>query len=498
MGNSNEDTEETSSGDQQIFTGIISVLFGDIGRLVTFAAFIPILVRIVGESGYGTYALVMAVFAPIRVATNAGLFDATKTYLSRAETDDEREVIASTSLTLHALLAVSGGVLLAAIATFAPLSVTAAQSIFVVIVALVGEQVFKFSRAVLHAHRAEMKVEPLILLRSVMLAVIGLMLAAGTLQVVGIFVGFAVGFTFVGVVAGWQALRQQPLLSIESIKWTWADRLLRFGVPSMMLLLLITGLYKVDVILVNQFLNATTAGHYRAALQVAEFVWVLSVGVQFVMIQSTADLWANNDIDHIQRLVARLVRYVIILTVLGVIGIGTLADEFVQLYFGSGFKPAVMPLLVLLPGVVGFAVARVVWPVLQAGGYLRPLLAVTVVAFGLNLVGNLLLIPQVGIVGAAVATSLSYTALGVGQIGLARRVGIRPLADLSLVSMLLIAGATAAVTVGVDFVVPGVWALIAVPPAGLLTFGSLLVLTGTVTRAELVDLYTRHLRHRLG
>lgn len=493
MGDSNGGARESSSDDQSIFTGIISVLFGDIGRLVIFAIFIPILVRIIGESGYGTYALVMAVFAPTRVATNAGLFDATKTYLSRAETDDERKIIVSSSLTLHALLAVSGSVLLAGIATFAPLSESAARSIYVVVIALIGEQAFKFSRAVLHAHRAEMKVEPLILLRSVILAVVGVGLAMGTLQVIGVFVGFAIGFGFAGVVAGWQALRQQPLLSIESIEWAWAGRLLRFGVPSMVLLLLITGLYKVDVILVDQFLNATTTGHYRAALQVAEFVWALSIAVQFVMIQSTADLWADNDIDRVQRLVARLVRYVIILTVIGVIGIGTLADEFVQLYFGLGFKPTITPLLVLLPGVVGFAIARVIWPMLQAGGFLKPVLIVSAVAFVINLVGNLLLIPQIGIIGAAIATSLSYGVLGIGQIIVARKAGIRPLADLSIGPFVFVSGLTTVVSIGVDIIVPGGWALLAVPPAGVITFGSLLLLTGIIDWTEMTNLYTRHI-----
>jgi O-antigen/teichoic acid export membrane protein len=497
MSETRDETTDSDDG-RSIFAGIVSVFFGDIGRVLTFAAFIPILVRTIGETGYGTYALVMAVFAPMRVATNAGLFDATKTYLSRAETDDERAVITSTSLTLHALLTLAGGGVLTAIALFAPLSEAAADSILVVILALVGEQAFKFGRAVLHAHREEASVEPLILVRSVMLALVGITLAAGTLQVVGVFVGFGVGFMFAGVVAGWQALRRQSIGAIGAIERAWAGRLLRFGLPSMVLMLLITGFYKADVILVNQLLNATAAGHYRAALQVAEFIWMLSIAVQFVMIQSTADLWAKGNIDRIQRLVGRLVRYVVLLTILGLIGIGTLADEFVRLYFGPTFEPAITPLLLLLPGVIGFAVARVVWPVLQAGGFLQPLLVVTGVGFGLNLVGNLLLIPRVGIVGAAIATSLSYAVLGVGQIGVARRAGIRPLADLSLGSIVLISSVTAAVTIGVDAVVPGVWALAAVPPAGLVAFGSLSLLTGTVTRAELVDLYTRHIDGRFG
>jgi O-antigen/teichoic acid export membrane protein len=73
------------------------------------------------------------------------------------------------------------------------------------------------------------------------------------------------------------------------------------------------------------------------------------------------------------------------------------------------FEESIPPLLVLLPGVVALSWANVV------GGYVtgigRPGVnsIVSLVAFGVNIVANLVLIPRFGIVGAATASLISYS-----------------------------------------------------------------------------------------
>ncbi len=77
--------------------------------------------------------------------------------------------------------------------------------------------------------------------------------------------------------------------------------------------------------------------------------------------------------------------------------------------FLPAFRPSFLPLLVLLPGVVALSAANVV------GGYLagigRPGLisALGVVSLAANVVANLLLIPQFGIIGASAASLVSYS-----------------------------------------------------------------------------------------
>jgi O-antigen/teichoic acid export membrane protein len=189
-------------------------------------------------------------------------------------------------------------------------------------------------------------------------------------------------------------------------------------------------MFKVDVLLVGYFESDAATGHYRAALQVSEFMWVVSIAMEQVMIQSTARLWEDGALGELTALLSRLLRYVVVVTVLLVAGVFVLSEQFLTLYFGPAYEASVLPLRVLLPGVLGFAMARVIWPVLQAGGHLRTLLLATGTAVVVNVVLNLALIPTVGIVGAAIGTSVAYGSMAVTHVAAARTVGLRPLEGL--------------------------------------------------------------------
>jgi O-antigen/teichoic acid export membrane protein len=177
----------------------MSIFAGDFGRLMTFAIFIPLLVRIIPPNEYGQYALVMAVFIPLRKFLNFGLFDATKTYGSRSDTDHTRVFI--TSFWLHVLLVIAGLLISATLILTAPIPEKLKKSLLFVLLAVVGNQFYNYGRGVLHALKKESLVEPLIPTRSVVLAVVGLGLAATGYGVTGVFVGFAVGFLCAGSIA---------------------------------------------------------------------------------------------------------------------------------------------------------------------------------------------------------------------------------------------------------------------------------------------------------
>jgi len=412
--------------DDEILKGYLSVFTGDLGRLLIFAAFIPVLTRTVGEAGFGRYALVMAIFAPSRKILNMGLFEATKTFASREDGEERGRVIA-TSFALHAGMLVVGIPLLAVGFTiFTDGALRAA--LYLMLGAVVGEQFYYFGRGVLHAYKREAVVEPLIPVRSVILAVVGLTLASQGYGVPGVFAGFATGFLLTGVLSTLLAFREAGLVpSPKRLALSiYARPLLRFGVQTMALVLLLTSMYKVDILLVSYFEGAATTGHYRAALQVSEFMWVVSVAMEQVMIQSTAVMWEEEATSELTALLSRMLRYVVVITVLLVAGVFVLSEQFLTLYFGSAFEASVLPLRVLLPGVLGFAIARVIWPVLQAGGHLRTLLFATGAAVVLNIVLNLVLIPEFGIVGAAIATSIAYGSMAITHVVAARTVDLRP------------------------------------------------------------------------
>lgn len=461
-----------SEGDSDtIAMGALSVLSGDVGRLLVFAAFIPLLVRLIGDSGFGTYALVMAVFAPLRKILNFGLFEATKTFGSRTQGEEQGSVIA-VSFWIHFFLAIVTIPTAAFGVVALNLSAEISLALSIVLLAAVGEQLFLFGRSVLHIHRRESLVEPLIPLRSIILAAVGLGLAANGFGVPGVFVGFATGFLLTGLLAVWLAYRQQAwkLLPSASIARERVPELLVFGAPSMGLALLTLGLVKLDVLLVAYFRPPSEVGHYRAALQLAEFIWTVPLAAQLVMIQSTAGAWERGNLERVGDVMSNSLRYVLLLTVLLVIGVFAVGETFVGVYFGSDFDPSVRPLQLLLPGIIGFAVARVVWPVLQAGGHLRIILGATGSAVAINTSLNVLLIPRYGIVGAAVATSVSYLLLGGFQLIVARQLSLRPLRTVPIGRLTLLAVFIGALLWILARQLPWYLELLIVPTVGLICY----------------------------
>lgn len=477
-------SEPGARSGRSILAGYASVLGGDLGRLLVFAAFIPLLVRTVGPDGFGLYAFVMALFIPLRRLLNFGLFDATKTYVARSDADSA--AVITTSFWLHAGLLVAGlGLAALAIASL-PIEADLADSLLLALLAILGNQLYLFGRGVCHALEREALVEPLIPARSVVLAVVGLALAGAGYGVPGVFAGFATGFLLTGLVSAGAALRVSGVVPVPRRRAlrAYAPTLLRFGGPTMVLLLLTVGLYKIDVLLVSYFESRTATGQYRAALQVAEFIWVVAVGMELVMIQTTADLWSRERIERISDLLARVVRYVAVLLVLLIVGVFVLGDAFISLYFGPGYDASVRPLRLLLPGVLGFGVARVVWPVLQAGGYLRAVVAATGLATGTNLALNLVLIPTLGIDGAAIATSISYGSMALLHLAAARRASLRPLAGFPVARVVGTGAVTLGALLALEPRLSPALSLVVLPPLGLLVYAAGILGSGAVTVSE--------------
>jgi len=255
---------------------------------------------------------------------------------------------------------------------------------------------------------------------------------------------------------------------------------------SVALTLLTTSLYNVDIILLQPLAGSQATGYYRAALVVAEFVWFVPFALQMTLLHSTAELWANGEYERVEAISARVTRYTVTLTLLVALGIGVLAESFVPLYFGGEFATATGFVLLLLPGAVGFAVARPIFAVGQGNGQLRPLVVGTGVAALLNLFLNLLLIPRFGPGGAAVATSISYGSMLVLHVVAARRIGFDPLDDLRLPRIGLAFVVTAPVLVGlVRLLGPSPLSLAVVPPVGGIIYGSIAVRAGVVQFSEI-------------
>ena len=85
------------------------------------------------------------------------------------------------------------------------------------------------------------------------------------------------------------------------------------------------------------------------------------------------------------------------------------APWFVPFVYGEAFRPAVLPLVLLLPGIVALAVSRVISSYFS-GQLGRPIITslVSLATMAAGLVSYVTLIPPFGAAGAAAGSTLAY------------------------------------------------------------------------------------------
>lgn len=177
--------------------------------------------------------------------------------------------------------------------------------------------------------------------------------------------------------------------------------------------------YRLDVFFVKASLGLDGVGRYTVAVWLAQTIWLVPNALAALVLRSAA---ADPTSPDTRQLIALLTRGCLLLSATCAAGIALLAGPGVRAVFGADFDASVPALLLLLPGVVLFA------PVVTLSAYLNGLgrqSLTTWVACGSLLITvamNIILIPRLGIEGAALASTASYSASAAATVWLVLRV----------------------------------------------------------------------------
>jgi O-antigen/teichoic acid export membrane protein len=171
--------------------------------------------------------------------------------------------------------------------------------------------------------------------------------------------------------------------------------------------------YRLDMFLVNAFLNPTAVGYYTVAVALAEKLWFLSHSASTVLFPRVA-----SERDEVRRkeFTPLVSRNVLLIAIVGAALIFLLSKWVILLFYSEVYIFSVRPLQILLPGIIALSVSRVLandvagrgHPILNA--YLAGVTLVT------NIGLNILWIPCLGIEGAALSSTISYNVHLIGTL----------------------------------------------------------------------------------
>jgi len=163
---------------------------------------------------------------------------------------------------------------------------------------------------------------------------------------------------------------------------------------------------RADMLLLGFFIGPVAVGIYAVAVNLVEKLWLFSGAVSTVLLPRLSQL--SNDEAKRNLLTPLIARWSLWITLVAALAFAVLGNLIIGVFFGDAFLEAYSVLVWLLPGVVLGSCSMVLANDMAARGRPDLNLATSWVSVTINITGNIILIPQYGLQGAAGATSFAY------------------------------------------------------------------------------------------
>lgn len=171
--------------------------------------------------------------------------------------------------------------------------------------------------------------------------------------------------------------------------------------------------YRVDMFLVNLFLNPVAVGLYAVGVALVEQIWMVSQAASTILFPMVSGSGSTKAIKDFTPLVSRTI---LVLNIIIAVAFFFLSKWIILILYGKAYLPAASTMQALLTGIVALGTGRVLANDIAGRG--KPMLNtyINIVSVLVNVVLNILWIPGFGIVGAAWASTVSYTVAMIGEV----------------------------------------------------------------------------------
>jgi len=189
------------------------------------------------------------------------------------------------------------------------------------------------------------------------------------------------------------------------IRWDVLRKLLGFGIQIYGCSIFLYLNYRIDMFLVRSKLDLYQTGLYSTAVTLAEILWMVPTSLGTVLFPSVARASGAGG-DFLTLAVCRSSLWLMVV-LCGALALGrNVALNFI---FGARFVEAGPALLALLPGILAMSVQFILGTALSGRGRPLPVTLGAALGFVANVLLNLAWIPRYGILGASLASSVSYS-----------------------------------------------------------------------------------------
>jgi O-antigen/teichoic acid export membrane protein len=191
-----------------------------------------------------------------------------------------------------------------------------------------------------------------------------------------------------------------------SVKRSGLTDILRYSAPCYLGNLAQFLNYRLDVFLVGFFIDTKAVGIYALSASLAQMMWLLSNAAATGLLPRIASIPVTSKEGAM--FAAKVTRLSFLISLITTILWGGCVYIGLVWVFGNAFRPGMAPFMFLLPGIVIFSFANTLAAYFAGIGKPQHNLAASFIGFIATVALDLFLIPVYGIVGAAMASTISY------------------------------------------------------------------------------------------
>lgn len=163
--------------------------------------------------------------------------------------------------------------------------------------------------------------------------------------------------------------------------------------------------YRFDVLLVGLWVGKVGLGVYAVGVMFSEALWLLPNAVGTVLLSHTSRFSR----DQADQRIGYVFTVTMGLVLLGAIGLGFLSLFVARYYLGRPYAGVPLVTALLIPGAIALSATKLLANELTARGFPGVNTVTSLCGAIVTLVGDVVLIPRYGILGAAVASSIGYS-----------------------------------------------------------------------------------------
>lgn len=219
---------------------------------------------------------------------------------------------------------------------------------------------------------------------------------------------YLIAFFGTSVISLLIALRTFPLFKVKTrLNRATFGKLIKFGLTITVGMMASSFVSGIGIVLLTYFRSLPEVALYAVALPTANLLRYIPKAVSTIILPVSAELYFKNNPDFGKGL-TRLYRYLFIVIVPLALIMVAFPEEIITLAFGAKFDDAAIALQILALGMIFAALYLVNQNILLGTDKPKSYTHVLIIGGIISVVLNLILIPLLGIAGAALANSISF------------------------------------------------------------------------------------------